>query len=155
MTNTPTPLYNCGGYALETYDWYDPSPLDIDEYDYDYFIHEDLQIDDDMVYDTVYEALLDGDLTEPHLMEYMVHAILRDCPNRIREIDDLSDLQINEYGVLFRGGFNDFHFIKYEDNEFSHKMGGQKIEILSSAGECGLDWLGYTSETHYFAITRR
>jgi hypothetical protein len=155
MTNIATELYNCGGYALETYDWYDPSPLDINIDYYDEFINEDLHIDDGVVYDTIYEALLDGDLTESHLMEYMVHNILIDVHRKIRRINDLSELQENEYGVLFRGGCDDFHFIKYEDGVFSHKMGGRKVEILDISEEWEIDWLGYTSETYYFAIARR
>lgn len=154
MTHKGDRIYNCGGYALELYDWYDPSPLDIEDEYLDDFIAGNFTVDDETVYDAIYRALFYGDLTESHLMEYMIKVILRDCENRIRKINNLSEVQDDEYGVLFRGGYGDFHFIKYEDGIFSHKMGGLAIETLSATTEEEIDWLGYESETYYFAMKK-
>lgn len=114
--NTDKSEYNCGGYALEVFNWYLPYER---KYRYDLF-------------SSMYS-------TEERL-EIMVNFMLEEFKGELRIIDKIEDLKNEEYAIAFRTGKNDFHYIKRADNgHWFHKMGGThridtmtKDEVLNS-----------------------
>lgn len=96
--------YNCGGFALETYNWYVPG--------YKYFYIPKLII----------EKGKKGTLL------YYTRLILKDFGNDIRIIHNLKQLKSNEYAVAFRISDSDFHFYKrIKKDVWYHKPGRTKI----------------------------
>lgn len=93
--------YNCGGFALNTKDWYIPYP-DAEEIEY----MENLVIEK-------------GKLV---LLEMFVEHMLNEFPN-LRLIKDEEELKDYESLILFRIGDRDFHFVKKIGNTYYHKTG--------------------------------
>lgn len=103
--NTHIREYNCGGYALGIYVWY--------------------QFNDFCC--TVW------DIGVEEMTRLCIDAILRDFTNA-RVITDLHELHKNEYAVAFRLCENDFHFIKREKNgHWTHKPGRSYIRSITKA----------------------
>ena len=131
-SNTSELLYNCGGYALETYSWY---------YPYDSYSEQVFQILDNLEYEkgSWYKVL--KNIGEEHTRQ-----LLTDFPNLKRGIVDNS-----KKIILYRLGLNlsylpqnldnleyididfDFHFITYnkDTKKASHKMGLGSIEEIT------------------------
>lgn len=134
ITNTDKLAYNCGGYALGTYSWYNPVPEEY--YNIDYEI-DSIEFTN-YLYDCV-DALL-YDFTHRHIRVCDFHTTLND----------------NEYLFAFRVSTDgDFHFIKRgRNNVWYHKRGQLSIiermtvEELFSASWCNR----YDSPTIFFAI---
>lgn len=122
--------YNCGGYALQTFDWYNPS------LSRGYLWYSRKQ--------------------EKKRLRRMVMRILADFSD-VRVVQSFDDLQPDEYGILFRIGKRDFHFIKYGRNhQYYHKQGAMDIERISAKSANAMLWFGggdvvYTSPIVRFA----
>lgn len=103
--NTSLRNYNCGGYALGIYVWYQFE---------DYF-------------DTVWEVGVE------EMTRLCVNAILHDFPT-MRVINDLHELQKNERAIAFRICENDFHFMmRHKNGHWSHKPGRTFIRSITKA----------------------
>lgn len=111
LKNTDRNFFNCGGYALNTMNWYCP-----------YEEHKSFC----------------GMVIEMGIIEatkYMMNFILEDIPN-IRLIQEVSELQENEYAVAFRICGDDFHFLKRGKNGIWYqKMGAKHYLNTMSATE--------------------
>lgn len=125
------PLYNCGGFALGTYNWYLPY-----EHCYEDWIN-------------YFEQFNEGSLTEEEaitgLTNTCVDFMLNDI-NGIRIIEDESEIKKNEYAIAFRIGFaeDDFHYARRSDEGvWYHKMGSASIQkcdfdIHDRTWDCGI-----------------
>ena len=103
--NTDRWDYNCGGYALGIYVWY--------------------QFENYL--DTVWEVGVE------EMTRLCVDAILRDFPT-LRVINDLRELQKNERAIAFRICEKDFHFImRHKNGHWSHKPGRTFIRSITKA----------------------
>lgn len=103
--NTSRWDYNCGGYALGIYVWY--------------------QFED-------YPSIT-RDVGVEEMTRLCIDAILRDFPT-LRVINDLCELQKNERAVAFRICENDFHFImRHKNGHWSHKPGRSGIRSITKA----------------------
>lgn len=122
--------YNCGGYALETYDWYRPS----DDCFFDYGI-------DEMDEATMLEQT-------QKCVDYM----LNQFKGLLRVIQGTWELKENEYMIAFKidaNGENDFHYMKRGNNgQWYHKMGGCPIRRIKKEKVFKEYWI-FNSITYY------
>lgn len=101
--NTKKHLYNCAGYALETFSWYCPNEENWEYWGYD----EDLS-NAEMLAKTF------------ETVEFM----LKDFKGRLRLIGSVNEVQENEYAIAYRiSSDGDFHFMKKMVNGWHHKRG--------------------------------
>ena len=132
--------YNCGGYALETYDWYHPS----DEMWFDYGMDE---MDEETMLRQTQQCV-----------DYM----LRQFKGLLRVIKGTWELQEQEYMIAFKidaGGENDFHYMKRGKNgHWTHKLGGLRVERIKREKvfkDCWVfDDITYYGKTVFFAMKR-
>ena len=102
--NTKRYLYNCAGYALETFSWYCPNEKDND----DWGILDDLS--DAEMFAKTFET---------------VQFMLKDFKGHLRLIGSIDEVQENEYAIAYRvSSDSDFHFMKKMANGWHHKRGG-------------------------------
>ena len=102
--NTDTHLYNCAGYALETFSWYCPN-----EEDWEYWGYEENLSDVEMFAKT----------------SETVKFMLKDFKGHLRLIRSVDEVQENEYAIAYRiSSDGDFHFMKKMANGWHHKRGG-------------------------------
>lgn len=136
--NTYYRTYNCGGYALGTFDWYTP--------------YDD---DDDSVFCRRWN---DDDIDE--ILEDMTDIILNEFDGYIRQIHDISELTEGENAVAFRIGEDDFHFmLRHSNGHWYHKRGNQPIEAIRKNQVFSEEWgtgrlVTYTSAIVLFAVQR-
>lgn len=62
-------------------------------------------------------------------LDFCVFILLRSF-KWLREIKSFKELNDDEYGIVFAIGHGDFHFVRYENGVFTHKMGGMNIETV-------------------------
>lgn len=103
IKNTCKALYNCAGYALETFSWYCPN-----EEDWGYW------------------GSLDDwdDMTMFMKTSETVQFMLKDFAGRLRLIGSVEEVNDNEYAIAYRlSRDGDFHFMKKMANGWHHKRG--------------------------------
>ncbi|MEG2697236.1 MAG: hypothetical protein RR952_06675 [Cetobacterium sp.] len=130
LNNSNRITYNCGGYALETYSWYVP----FDKKENNNF---------DRLRFTDQEKLDEKAYTYSRI-------ITKEFRGRVRVIENMDELKLDEYAIAFRVGRGDIHFVKRNSvGNWYHKTGSQidikkmkKNEVFSNS------WLGgrYTSK---------
>ena len=128
--NTDNFEYNCGGYALNTFAWYEPCDIDAIEDDIAYYIQEGLSKEE------IYNIIL----------SHFTDIILSEFQN-IRLITDSSEIKSDERLIYFRYFYNtvsdfddnwedntyysyirsDFHFRFFENGHWYEKCGSQPI----------------------------
>ena len=128
--------YNCGGYALNTFDWYMPiDPIDRNT----------------------------GNMIQKYGLkkagDKMRDRILFDFSNNIREIFDIKEVKKNERLILFRLGVDfwggDFHFVVRKGRNFFHKRGGSEwIERMTKEQALNQEWCEgrYSGPVYMFAM---
>ena len=141
-----TDEFNCGGFALNQFEWYCP-------YDYEYRAEAiDLREQYDDGYISRYDELCD--LLADIFVRYMEHDIA--C----REIVSEADLEDDEYLVAFKASYDDFHYArKFSDGKWYHKMGGSKIEEVTEEEVYSHSWwedlpCGYDGELRLLAVRK-
>lgn len=72
-----------------------------------------------------------GDWDDEDSFDLSVYIMLHSFP-WLRLVDSFDELDEDEYGVAFAIGNGDFHFCRYDDGIYSHKMGGCAIEEVES-----------------------
>ena len=125
VKNTYYRIYNCGGYALNTFSWYCP--------------HEK---DSDRRYNSSTEKGMHT--TTDNAVNFMLKEF-----NDLRVITDLKELQPNEYAIAFRigglDGEDDFHFMKRGKNgKWYHKPGGLDIQPIAKEKVFADKWVSTT-----------
>ena len=174
--NTYNEDFNCGGWALNTFNWLCPfvthasmcglADLEDEADDCD---DEVLAMNENRFFTDVndYEKRLNNYLNECHeyggddgifygtqwdntivAMLSKMH-LLAAFPD-MREVNSFDELNDDEYGIAFATRDDDFHFIRYFDGVITGKCGGLGIHEYDSI-EDGLDYLGYTQNKTYFA----
>lgn len=112
INNTERHLYNCAGYALETFSWYCPN-----EEDWEYWGYE-------------------GDLSSARMFAKTfetVQFMLKDFKGRLRLIGSVDEVQENEYAIAYRiSSDDDFHFMKKMANGWHHKRGNSPSIYIES-----------------------
>lgn len=95
--------YNCGGYALETYSWYQP-------HEKGRHLHYG--------FNTIEEAY--------ETTMYAVATMVKEFEGKIRMLKNIKELdKENERVVAFRiSSDGDFHYVKKTSRGWQHKMGG-------------------------------
>lgn len=98
MKNTPRTEFNCGGYALDTFSWYQPFSRN------------------DGMLDNVIERFDDFEDALNYTVEYM----LKEFKGKLRLINNLNELQENEEAVAYRIEEDtwgaDFHYVRRKRN---------------------------------------
>jgi len=144
--NTIPTSYNCGGFALRTFDDYTPyfvwcDPLFSTDYS-DKISCED--IDDEEDFD---------ELGACNDINCVIQNMLDDFPN-MRQIQSENEAKPHENIVLFRYGDCDFHFVLKQGERYFHKRGPEPVIREMDKDEVYEDhWEGrYDSEIYIFAI---
>lgn len=131
IKNTYYRSYNCGGYALGTFDWYAPYADDDDSVSYRNWNNDNI-VD---------------------ILEDMVNFILNEFGDYIRQINDLTELEKDENAVAFRIGDDDFHFmLRHSNGHWSHKRGNQHIEKIRKKDVFSPEWINGISITYFSTI---
>lgn len=100
ISNTERHLYNCAGYALETFSWYCPN-----EGNWGFWNDWD-------------------DMTMLMKTSETVQFMLKDFAGRLRLIGSVEEVNDNEYAIAYRlSRDGDFHFMKKMANGWHHKRG--------------------------------
>lgn len=175
--NTYNEDFNCGGWALNTFNWLCPfvthtsmcGLADLEDEADDCDDDEVLAMNENRFFTDVndYEKRLNNYLNECHeyggddgifygtqwdntivAMLSKMH-LLAAFPD-MREVNSFDELNDDEYGIAFATRDDDFHFIRYFDGVITGKCGGLGIHEYDSI-EDGLDCLGYTQNKTYFA----
>lgn len=133
IDNTSRFLYNCAGFALETFSWYLPTEPEW------------------------YESINLRHLTSKAIKKRTRKAVfqmLLDFPD-MRIIHSLEELKSEEYAIAFRFAPNrDFHYMKrIEENCWLHKMGSSScIHRVKDCDVFSEEWCGrYTGPIILFA----
>ena len=125
--------FNCGGYALSTYNWL--CPYDTEE-------------DSDRLFDDWY-----SDMSSNEKLEETVDWMLRHVPD-LRRVNGVEDLEDDEYLIAYKCGRTDFHYCKrLPSGQWWHKMGSSRTRRIAEHKVYASTWLGgkYDSDTAFFA----
>lgn len=134
FNNVEPRLYNCGGFALKTFNWYCPVSSYSDEYrSFTSNVYDILNNSNDPLNrDVRYELLSNAD----DFIDICVHNMITEFNGRLREIESKRDSKLNELVICFRvetKGMTDFHFMQYRSvsDSWAHKRGAMtEIETL-------------------------
>lgn len=136
--NVSHKVYNCGGYALNTYNWYRPA----EDINFDYGKQE--MSEEEMAIQT----------------QKCVNFMLKQFDGLLRVIQGSWELQENEYMVAFKidgGGADDFHYCKrLKNGHWYHKRGQYPIEKIKKEKVFKEHWIFedtiYYGKTVFFAM---
>lgn len=178
--NTYNEDFNCGGWALNTFNWLCPfvthasmcglADLEDEADDCDDECDDEvLAMNENRFFTDVndYEKRLNNYLNECHeyggddgifygtqwdntIVAMLSKMHLLAAFPDMREVNSFDELNDDEYGIAFATRDDDFHFIRYFDGVITGKCGGLGIHEYDSI-EDGLDCLGYTQNKTYFA----
>lgn len=132
--NTNTLSYNCGGYALNTFNWYYPrNTLDDEE-----------MIDSDEIWcyreEKLEIILVNNNYNIINILNSYAlrdsYFMIQEFSGRLRRINAIDELKNDERAIAYRLGHDscdeelDFHFMfkNYNDTKWSHKMGSFRPE---------------------------
>ena len=125
-TNTDLCDYNCAGYALNTYSWYQP---------------------EDVKFQWGFPFWLKGQKRK--YIKSAIDILTRDFPD-LRVIKSVQDAQPDEYIIAFRVADDDFHFIKRGmNNVWYSKCGGAPIRRLTTEEVFAPAWNNYFGVATY------
>lgn len=122
---------NCMSYVFGAYEWMIPFDIDIGIEDTTDIL-EELGID----YDEDLCAAIDNALDcltfeHPLLIKLAIERMLKAFPD-LRRIKNFNELKDDEYGIVYAAGGGDFHFGKYENGIYSHKMGNLSVKEVKT-----------------------
>lgn len=142
--------YNCMSYVFGAYEWllpFDPYREDAED------ILSELNIDDydDILYNEVWDALDETNYSNAILMALAVKRMLKMFPD-LRQIESFDDLEDDEYGIVYAACDYDFHFGRYDDGIWSHKVGNGPI--YQEESEYDIFEEKYYSQKFYFAMKK-
>lgn len=129
LLNTEKRKYNCAGFALGTFNWYVPCS-------------------------EKYEDYIEFCITLDEKKKLYVKHLLNDFKGSLRRIESLDEIKEDEYGIAFKAGMNDFHFVKIMTPTIAYeKVGASKIRRFSIEDVMARYWRNgyYCTETILFA----
>ena len=125
--------YNCMAYAFGAFEWL--SLIDMDYDSPEAIIEElNLSLNNTMLYNEIEDALNNYDFNNHFLRKVMVKRMLNAFPD-LRIVSSFEKLKEDEYGISFATGYDDFHFLKYDNGKFSHKQGTLPIKNIKNEEE--------------------
>ena len=131
--------YNCAGYALGIYDWiYPVNPFDEEP--------EDIAAeftDNAVLYEDILDAAYCGNYERATMIELVVRRLLANFKG-LRVISDFSEVEKDEYGIVYVCNNTDFHFGRYDNGILSHKTGAEPPRIV-----CDIQEIYSTEEEDY------
>ena len=145
--------YNCMSYAFGACEWL--CPIGPDEEFVDDVIDEvecsmDRKLTKDETDDFI-DAFYDREYDNPFMIHLACMRMLEHLRG-LRVISDFSELKNDEYGIAYRCCCDDFHFVRYDDGVYSHKMGSWEVEEIENENE---GWGNrYDSEIIRFAMKK-
>lgn len=125
--------FNCGGYALETYNWI--CPYDTEE-------------DSDRLFDEWSYSMSSNEKLE-ETVEWMLHRV----PG-LRKVNGVEDLKEDEYLIAYKCGHSDFHYMKRLPNgQWWHKPGSGRTRRIAEHKVYARTWSDgkYDSDTVFLA----
>lgn len=138
--NTNLEDYNCGGYALGTFNWYLP--------------YEDYNDNTWSLYD-------EQGMTVDEMADFYAQFMLDDFFGRLRIIKSITEKALDEKVIAFRCCKNDFHFCVRGDNGvWYHKPGSNTIrrikkeEVFADTWSSPSGWDIYDSKIILFAMKK-
>lgn len=138
--NTRLCDYNCGGYALGTFNWY----LPYEDYDC-----------------STWSLYYDRGMTPDGMADFYAEFMLKDFLGRLRQIKSVKEKTLDEKVIAFRCGESDFHFCVRGDNGvWYHKPGSNTIrrikkeEVFSDKWVSPDGWTIYDSKIILFAMKK-
>lgn len=142
--------FNCMGYAFGCFTWMMPlDPCFEDGADVAIeYSRNNGGMTDAIIDASIIDAVDSAHYANNYLMEVSVERILRDF-NDVRVIDDFDELDSDEYGIVFACGDGDFHFGRYDEGIYTHKMGSYEVVIARNEDE--IFGSRYYSDRVYFA----
>lgn len=127
VRNTPQYDYNCGGYALSTFNWYCPYRNDND-----------------------HTSNLRKRKTIDEMAEHYANFMLEDFFGKLRRITDIKELEENEKAIAFRCGTDDFHYcVRGNNGVWYHKPGSSSIRVISKEIVFSKIWYSPNGTTKY------
>ena len=139
---------NCMSYVFGAYEWM--IPLDT-EFEDATDILEELGIDyDEDLCAAIGNALDDLIFEYPLLIKLAIERMLKTFPD-LRRIKNFNELKDDEYGIVYAAGGGDFHFGKYENGVYSHKMGDLSAEEVETED----DIFGYRYDSKRFRFAMK
>lgn len=157
---------NCGGFALGVFEWveFDFDGVDYqimyfttaEEYnpsfDYNYYNEdgEEVLVTKEIFEDLRKEAMEQNNECAQSCVEHLLNEY------DVRLIEDVSELEENEYAFVFRTSVDDFHFIRrFKDGTWAHKPGGMCLKEIDEADVFADEWehgvFPYCSNIYMFA----
>lgn len=137
VNNTNRLDFNCGGYALETYNWYLPVAK---------------QEQGEKMFGWCRSMALE------EVLDKTVKHMLKEFKGKLRVIKDVAELQEGEYAIAYCVGEEDFHYIKRHDSgHWLHKTGrNPRIKRMTKKDVFSGMWCDgmYHSEVVLFAKKR-
>jgi hypothetical protein len=118
--------YNCGGFALGRPEWYLPYDKEVDEecnyiredYDFNNITREECCTQIGRLY-----------------VDYMC------ASEEVREICTHAELREDEYLVLFKASYDDFHYVRQmDDGRWFHKNGSSFIQMITDDEAYSDEW---------------
>lgn len=139
--------YNCGGYALGTYDWFVPYSCSYSD--------EDLEDDVEEFWRECEYNIDDYNVMAERCINEMIYYF----NGKLREIKKVSDAKADERVIAFRFGAGDFHFmIKGRKGHQWHSKMGANDSIDTFSEEYVMsdpDWGDiYLSDTYLLAMSK-
>lgn len=162
----PNSNYNCLAYVLGAYAWLHPigvlSELDDgsnENISNEMFVENvaaiisalGIEDNNELVSQDIYNALYEHDYSNCYLMEYVSWRLLH-CFRGIRRIHNLHELKDDEYAIIYAACYNDYHFIKYDNGIYTHKIGDGAVEEAEDEEQAFST--KYTSIRYYFAMKK-
>lgn len=144
--------YNCGGYALGTYDWFIPYQCR----SLDNNLRKDIE---EFFCESMSNAYAFCTNDYNIMAERCIKEMICYFNGRLREIKKVSDAKENERVIAFRFGAGDFHFmIKGRKGHQWHSKMGVSISIDTFSEEYVMsdpDWGDvYLSDTYLMAMSK-
>lgn len=125
--------YNCGGFALGTFNWFLPHSF--------------------MSYRSYLRTI--GGYEETKVLAATIPEILK-VSDTIRRIDSMDELKQDEYAIAYRVCSDDFHFRLCYNGEWYEKMGDGNIHKISAHTIFTDCWFGgYDSAVVLFAEKKK
>lgn len=142
--------FNCMGYAFGCFAWMlpldaffeDGSKVAIE------YSRNNGGMTDAIIDASIIDAVDSAYYANDYLMEVFVERILKDFSD-VRVVDDFDELDSDEYGIVFACGDDDFHFGRYDEGIYTHKMGSYEVVIVRNEDE--IFGSRYYSDRVYFA----
>ncbi len=145
--------YNCGGFALETFDWFVPyCQIQFhNTYELIYMLQYGEMFDEDYADQEIIASELNYDLALEHCVENMKRAL------PIRQINSEDEVEPHEAIVLFRLAYDDYHFVRKFGDRYFHKTGARPTILEMSKEEVYDDhWIHrYDSDIIILALEKQ